>query len=695
MKKRIFSYLSLALTIAAGVSVSSCVESDNSVYPDSSSITETITQTEPTTDQMSVTVTANLPTAVLGTIEDGSTAAALVKRLPKTTASVDADTRMMVIPGSLFDNFEEQNGLEVMKDAARLAMKGGYVCLTTPNTEQAGVFALTFLYTLLTLEEEFFEQMFDVSSDEAAASARSSQQVERLKTRMATMKNVARTRGESDDDDAPFAEMIILGPNDYFMQAPFEEEFTSYVSESDEEGNTTEEQAVTGKSERTPAISGMMADAAAEWLNDTEKTQEAAAARAMTRGTGTTNINELMDASETFTFTGNIKFIAWDNRSRIRYNRVKMKVSSWGVHNMETNKDYYYLKQNVTLCMGEQDGLKIFYPVSKSNTWYDATNFGEFNNWFGAFLSKYETSMNLSGDGSIHLEASAPNTDNNTANTTVSTGSSYSQSETVGISWGASGGANMSGPMGSISVGGSYSVGTTTGSSFSIGMQQSNKELGVKKNTKDTKVTWTYTGALPKYYENVGSRIYYCHQTPAAILINDADVCQEICWSVDNPAKQYTVNITSTPETAALLFVHKVQDGYKNAANKYVYDKDGGTTYSQDLIEPNRAMQSWRMYVTIDEWAASPVVGAQGELESNIRNAFPDLYASNFKIADKTATSLNTIGFIVKKSKDIMSNNVDILQSYAKSWGIKKFTIHWRCDDRNVTTREGFTVTAD
>jgi hypothetical protein len=362
---------------------------------------------------------------------------------------------------------------------------------------------------------------------------------------------------------------------------------------------------------------------------------------------------------------------------------------------METNKDYYYLKQNVTLCMGEQDGWKIFYPVSKSNTWYDATNFGEYNNWFGAFLSKYETSMNLSGDGSIHLEASAPNTDNNASNTTVTTGSSYSQSETVGISWGASGGANMSGPMGSISVGGSYSVGTTTGSSFSIGMQQSNKELGVKKNTKDTKVTWTYTGALPKYYENVGSTIYYCHQTPAAILINDADVCQEICWSVDNPAKQYTVNITSSPETAALLFVHKVQNGYKNAPNKYVYDNTGGTTYSQDLIEPNRAMQSWRMYVTIDEWAASPVVGAQGELESNIRNAFPDLYASNFKIADKTATSLNTIGFVVKKSKDIMDNNVDILQSYAKSWGIKKFTIHWRCDDRNVTTREGFTVTAD
>jgi hypothetical protein len=226
-------------------------------------------------------------------------------------------------------------------------------------------------------------------------------------------------------------------------------------------------------------------------------------------------------------------------------------------------------------------------------------------------------------------------------------------------------------------------------------MSQTTKELGVKKNTVGTKVAWTYTGALPQYYEREGDLIYYCHQTPAAILVNDADVSQEICWSVDNPSGQYTVNITSSPQTAVLMFVYKKEDGYKNAPRKYVYNNDADATYTHKLLEPNRAMQSWRMYITIDEWVSSPIVGAQGELESNIRNAFPDLYASTFRIADKTATSLNTIGYIVKASKEIMTNNVDILQSYARSWGIKKFTIHWRCDDRNVTTREGFTIIAD
>ena len=98
------------------------------------------------------------------------------------------------------------------------------------------------------------------------------------------------------------------------------------------------------------------------------------------------------------------------------------------------------------------------------------------------------------------------------------------------------------------------------------------------------------------------------------------------------------------------------------------------------------------MYITIDEWEASPVVGALGELESSIRNAFPDLYANVFTIADKTPTSLNTISYIVKYTKQLFTQNIDILQSYAKSWGIKRYTIHWRCDDMSVTTREGFTV---
>ncbi len=687
----------LTLIMVAGLSTTSCVQNDNPIVADVSSGVQSNKAKEPTIDGMGVLVTADVPTAVIGTFDEGTTGASLVKRLPKTTASIDADTRMVILSGSMFDNMAALDP-EVMKAAVRLTMDGGYICLTNPTNEQAGAFGLTFLLTLLALEETDIEQLFDITSEEATKAAQSSPRLERMKMRMANMQRVARTRADDEDMDmnAPFAEMIILGSNDYFMQEPFEENFTSYVSESDENGNSTDPQVVTGKMTRTAAISGMLADAAAQWLNDTEKSyQQAAARRTMTRASGSSNINELMNASETFTYNGDICFTDDDASTRRRYNRVNMKVSSWGVHNIDANKDYYYLKQNVTLCMGDRNGSKIFYPTRGESYWYKATNFGEYNRWYGAFLSKYATSMDLTGSGSIHLEAAAPNTDNNSSTTTVTTGTSHSTTETVGITWGASGGANASGPMGSFSVGGSYSVGTTNGSSFSVGMSQTTKELGVKKNTMGTKVAWTYTGALPQYYEKEDDYIHYCHQTPAAILVNDADVSQEICWSVDNPSGQYTVNITSSPQTAVLVYVYKKEDGYKNAPRKYVYNNDADATYTHNLLEPNRAMQSWRMYITIDEWVSSPIAGAQGELESNIRNAFPDLYASNFRIADKTATSLNTIGYIVKASKEIMTNNVDILQSYARSWGIKKFTIHWRCDDRNVTTREGLTIIAD
>lgn len=697
MKTKRPYYLILTLIMVAGLSTTSCVQNDNPIVADVSSGVQSNKAKEPTIDRMGVLVTADVPTAVIGTFDEGTTGASLVKRLPKTTASIDADTRMVILSGSMFDNMAALDP-EVMKAAVRLTMDGGYICLTNPTNEQAGVFGLTYLLSLLALEESDIEQLFDITSEEATEAAQSSPRLERMKMRMANMQRVARTRADDEDMDmnAPFAEVIILGSNDYFMQEPFEENFTSYVSESDENGNSTDPQVVTGKMTRTAAISGMLADAAAQWLNDTEKSyQQAAARRTKTRASGSSNINELMNASETFTYNGDICFTDDDASTKRRYNRVNMKVSSWGVHNIDANKDYYYLKQNVTLCMGDRNGSKIFYPTRGEHYWYPATNFGEYNRWYGAFLSKYATSMDLTGSGSIHLEAAAPNTDNNSSTTTVTTGTSHSTTETVGITWGASGGANAAGPMGSFSVGGSYSVGTTNGSSFSVGMSQTTKELGVKKNTVGTKVAWTYTGALPQYYEQVGDYIYYCHQTPAAILVNDADVSQEICWSVDNPSGQYTVNITSSPQTAVLVHVYKKEDGYKNAPRKYVYNNDADATYTHKLLEPNRAMQSWRMYITIDEWVSSPIAGAQGELESNIRNAFPDLYASTFRIADKTATSLNTIGYIVKASKEIMTNNVDILQSYARSWGIKKFTIHWRCDDRNVTTREGLTIIAD
>lgn len=217
---------------------------------------------------------------------------------------------------------------------------------------------------------------------------------------------------------------------------------------------------------------------------------------------------------------------------------------------------------------------------------------------------------------------------------------------------------------------------------------QTHKDFGATKNTSGTKVTWTYKGTLPQFYIT-GE---YCHQTAASILVNDCDVANEACWSVSNPSGQYTYNITSQPQTAALLYQN---DGSSNAPHKYEYTTTATANHSQRMLQPNRANQSWRMNITIDEWAGSINAGALNALQESIEGQFPDLYASKFTVADKTATSLTTITNVINYAKRIFSQDLDILQSYASSYGVKKFTIHWRCDDTNIKTREGFTVTVN
>lgn len=678
MKKTLFRlWMLIALPMMLGLGITSCSD-DNYAPQDGTETVEAPDETLPTDDQMTTRVSVDLPAAVMADFDEGSTGAALVKRLPQVSATIDLDTRLVVLPGSDFSVANPKTTAYDMMDVARVYLNGGYVALVQATQEQAALFSLTLMTGVAALEAEAYEEMFDIDSYAAARAASHSYAAERLKSRAANLK--AATRADGDDLQAPFAEIIIFGPTDYFMQDALPDEATTYVHSADAEGNETEPQAVTTRTERTPYISGLLADAAAEWLNSVEKPQAAASRSAVTRASGSSAINEMMDASETFTYSGTIDWRNWYNTTKHYTNRVLTTVRSWGIHNMESNKDYYYVKQNVTLKMRDS------FSPSRENSWINAANYGGYNRWYGSFLSQYETSMNLTGNGNIFLEASVPSTDNNSQTTNITVGSSTSHTVTNGISWGFSGGANAAGGMANISIGGSHTEGTTRGTSFSMSMSQTHKDLGVKKNTSGSKVTWTYKGTLPQYYENQ----YFSHQIAADILVNDCDLSDEICWSVNNPSGQYTVNITSTPQTAALLYLNA--DNNANAPHKYEYTTAPTENYAHTLLEPNRATQNWRMYITIDEWEASPVVGAQGELESNIRNAFPDLYANVFTVADKTSTSLNTIGYIVKYTKQLFTQNIDILQSYAKSWGIRKYTIHWRCDDMNVTTREGFTV---
>lgn len=690
MRKPAFKIMLLALTLA---SLASCNKDNTPIITPSEMTKDFPAILEPTSDQMGVRVTANIPTAVPAPFESNTAGAALVRRLPSAvTTAIGTDTKMVMLKGSYFEANAADLDKNLMRQMTQVYMNGGYVALERPTGYQLLAFTLTLLTNVLEIEADDYEDTFDLEEAEATSIAAQSPQIARIKSRCENIRGITTRGGDDDDEDilgTVWAELIIFSDTDYFMQEPFEEKITALFHSEDAEGGMSDQQAVTVDApERTPAICGYMADAAAEWLDSVEKANEPSTAKSLlTRAGGSSAINELLDASEAFTFYGKVSFRDWDNDLRASFDRVKMTVRSWGVHDMENNKDYYYVKQNVTLSMAGS-----YWPL-ENNYFYTATNYGSYNRWYGTFLSQYDTSLDLSGKGSIHLEAASPNTDNGSSSTSVNIGSSTSHTTTVGLTWGASAGVTGGGPMGSFSVGGSYSEGTTKGTSFSMGLTNTHKDLSVKKNTSGNKVSWTYKGTLPQFYvEYKDGSYWFRHQQAPDILVNDCDVANEACWSVDNPGGSYSVNIESTPQTAALLYIYYKQDGYINPTRKYEYCTTDKASYDHSLLEPNRAMQTWRMNITIDEWEGSPVIGAQGELESNIRTAFPDLYANVFTIADKTPTNLFTINAIVKYTKNIFSNRLDILQSYARSWGIKKFTIHWSCDDLNVKTREGFTV---
>lgn len=679
--EKTFKFLWLmALTMMLGLA--SCADKDNPASNGENVVTlekEVITE-----DQMTVTVTADLPTAVLGTFEEGSTGAALAKRLPVVSNEIGPDTRMVLLPGSVFDSNSLSAG--EVDSLVSLSIKGGYLAVERPTAQQLFNFAVLYAAKLAEMQQEQYQLLFNLSEQDAASAARSSEVVRRAQTRISNIESMSGRRAADDDLNAVRAEMIIFGPTDYFMQQPYEAEATVYGSESDSEGNTTEDKAETVKQERTAAVSGEMADAAAEWLNDVVKSQQQSeASNAAHRASGGDAINELMDASETFTFNGNIYFPDSDGSTQGRTHRLSIKVSSWGLHNMESNKDYYYLKENVLMSLGPKKGYyDVYYPLEE-NRWYNASGYGDYNYWFGAFFSQYKTSMNLTGKGSITLEASSPSTDNNSQTTSITIGSSSSTTTTNGWSWGISAGFSGENPSGSESYTMSQSKGYTKGTSFSMGMSQSAKDLKLKRNTDGKKVTWTYDGSLPQYYE---TKKYYSHQTPAAILVNDAEMNQEICWSVSNPSGQYTVEVTSAPKLAALIFKNNQSD---NAPHKYV-DRSDNQTYTHELLEPFRAQQTWRMNIANVEYVGEQHYGSLTDLQNAVQKAFPDLYVPVFQVADYDGEALNTITNIIKESKSIFGQRAQMLEDMAKEYGVKKFEIVWSRD--KVKSTDGFTVVA-
>lgn len=684
MNTRVFKYLFspvfgiLLFAVACEKSPAELIPSHETIEPEPITI--------PTDDQMDVRVSADMPTAVFSTFADNTTGAALVKRLAVSTSAVDENTRMILFKGKDIEKMSDDQ----IEDIADMLFRRGYVAIETPTTNDMLTFVAALIVVQTQREEDYIDKNFifgpDVNPETDVAASLSA----RYNARMNTMQSIA-TRAGIDNPDGVLAEMVILSNTEYFYQQPGGGEIGIGSTPVDDEGNAAETKTERITIERTPYYCGLMADAAAQWLNDADKRQEKtrAAARGLATRAGNDSLNNLMDASETFSISGPLYDRFANHKIYSRRNGVINTFRSWGVHNMKTNRDYYYIQQDVLIRIGEvPDACKIYFPMGESR-WYDADDFAPYDSWYGSFFSRYITSMNLTGNGSILLEEALPYTDNSTSYKTVNVGSEQSFTETLGVTWGGTIGLSPS-----VNFGGEYSLGNTSGSYVEMSTSQVDNDISVIKNTSGNKVTWTYVGNVPTYREwNEGGYRKYGHTIAPNALVNDINMNNQICWSVINPSGQYTIEVTSHPYTGALLFQYNINRVENLPHTMVETHTEEQNEFSHTLLDPFRATQTWRMYVTIDKMKdGGPAGGAAGQIESRLSTKFPDCYRDMLSLCDRTPTSVQVIAANVEYAKRVFKNNEDILQQFAQEQNVEKYTIHWRNDNPDVQLREGYTV---
>ena len=664
--------------------------------------TPDITWTEPIDDQMAVRVTADIPAVTISQFTNSSAGAALIRRLPKVTNTFSDDTEMVLLKGSDVSSQSD----EVIAKMAILLNYGGYVALERPTQGQLDLFMDKVETAMAKIVEETADELFDLTPEESAATVQASM-AGRMALRRENLMNHTRASGA----DKACAEIIIFGSYDCYFEEPLdvEGEVTTYFTDTD--GNIVADE-TSGKADGetdwqpTDYHYGLIADGAAQWLNDVEAQfddedvwyeVEGVAAR---RASGTKAINDIMNASETFTKSGQIYFRASDasktsSKSDIifRTDRVVMTLRTWGVHDVANHKDFYYVNQNVLLRMGQSDEFDPFFCRYYAPTdWMTEINKdgkATGNLWYGNFLTQYETSMDLQAvdsktTGVIHCEAATPETANQMTTQSVNATTSHSRQITTSHSFSVMVGAQASLPTieGRYDFKGGSNV--TDGTSFAMTNSKSIKDLDVVKNTNGTEVKWSYKGKLPKA-SGPGNKT---HEQPAEILVNDANLVNDACWSVENASGQYALNIGSYPVTGVLLLDSKGSSRIQHT--KTTYDNN----WILKLAQPARAVHTWRMYVRVLEWREGFLQGAQSDLQQALIKKFPDLYQSVFEVGELTDESLQNATAIITNTKKVFDVYKDILQAMAKSFGIKKFSITWS-SDKNRETKQGYEVVVE
>ena len=695
--KKIMNWMLAAIFICGSSVFASCVANEDNSSADVPGGEVIDPYVEPTTDQMEVKVTYDMPTAVLGQFDENSVAAALIKRLPQTTATINDDTKLVLLEGNQVKSLTEADYFTM----ARVMLNGGYVALHRPTFPDAFAFAMSVDDQFEIVQNAILkENGVEGADDEPAASRRNDGDMVRKVNNARAL-----TRAEDDDPNAVIEELLIMSINASYLIPPYNEERIVFSKLEDDNGQESEPVEHKVKNLQNPYHYGHMADGAALWLNTKEQekaeSQQPAAARALTRADADQVINSMLSRTNEFTVPGHLWGCDDQGQEFGRANVSNTTIRSWSVHDFGSNRDFYYVEENHHIRMGGQDSNKgntLYWGPYKKEDWmwskYPNTNtikqfyLGGRNDrayvyFYGNWLSESTHAMELEGNGEIQLEKSLPSTDNSQTTEIIAIGTTDGTSHTEGWSFGFSGGANggQSGPNptggGNLGFNFSYTNTNTTSHSTSFTMSTSHvsKDLAIVKNTHGNEVTWTYKeGHTPKVIWDKG-----WHEMAADILTNDIDIENKVCWSVKKPSGSYTLNWYIRNYTKALYL--NFQKNHSTFATIAYEDMDGFR-----LTPPRRFKKEWASDVRV--YGEDLQKGALKDFIADLQEIInPTMFSNKFYVAESADDGLEVIKYNVGVATRILKTDEDIrdkINYRASLLGIDEFTVKWFPSDKKL-----------
>lgn len=687
----------LAAILTFGASVFTACSDDDVNNPPSGPTRSTITP-EPTTDQMEVMVTADMPMAVLSNFDENSMGGALVKRVSKTTSDIEDNTKFVLFKGNDITSISNEQWLKIF----RVYLNGGYIGIERATNIEMLAFAVVMGFGIGMVQNEMLEEngveITNHTSSPTETRSVTSELQRRIGNARALTRAAANDDAANDDyvdelDDIGF-EMFIMSMDKAFSQVPYNAEEAASATFTDEEGN---EMITETKVQHllNAYHYGLLADGAAAFLNQEEKNKAEAAAetRALTRGGAEQAMNDVLNCSDEFVIRHSLAAIDPMGKIVRRENMGTTTIRSWSVHDFGSHQDFYYIDEKVVVRMGGKNSdynKTLYWGPYYTDEWFDNRFFGvegdtennnvgygerSYTNYYGSWLSQIKHSLDLKGNGDIILESSLPATDNSSRSASITVGTSDATSETSGWNVGFSGGYNNA----SFSFGYSSSTSTTHTNSFSKTIGETSNSLKVMRNTTGTQVTFDYQEGI--MIDWIWDPLQ--HDVAPDILTNDCEVNNMACWRVKNPSDSYQLELSTRHETKCLTV--GIFDNHKHG-NRWTYAKTWNHSY--ELKQPCRYMGTWNCEIITKGANRQP--NATKEFREFLQESVLETpFKARFNVAERSKGELDVVRNLITNISNQIKEGTRkrrSIDNVARDLGIESFTITWYSDDPDQTT---------